>query len=203
MVVTKIYGIYGVCLTKKELYDMLNRLEDCGLEYEHDYLMKDMIYELNNLEGPDIELFNRECCTAGTSLEDAYILGVKIDTIWRSVMECENCRHYQGMLVTNCNECHDTTQYGHYPIMEIARNLTTFTIDNVCRRCGHCHAESIYEYEEDLESQPCERCNARSKRGKGWFRGPNFGYLQTEWLKRETGKDHAFYFMTNDCVSCS
>jgi len=157
MVVTEIYGIYGICLTKKELYDLLNKDTNYGLEYEHDYLMKDMIDDLNYaFKGPAIELFHRGCCTGGTSLEDAYILGVKIDTVWRRVMKCENCRYYEGMLVTNCNECHDTTQYGHYPIMEIAMNLTTFTIDNVCRRCGHCHAESIYEYEEDQESQPCE-----------------------------------------------
>lgn len=192
MVAKKIEAIYGLKLTKKELYDAIG-----GLDYDEDYFLSDLVSGLfrlhPNLDVPEIDIYHNYCCTFGTELEDAYIVGVNIDTIWRRVDRCNGCKDDRFC----CESCLNATSSGSYPIKRIARELTTFTEDCICKNCGHCHLESV---------EKCTRCGSTSKGldDELSHTSKELRTLERVLLSRsEVQKDPKFYFMVDDCLSCS
>ena len=199
MVYKKIQIVYGLIVTKKELYQLIEELENQKLDLIEDF------YDLRDLEGIPIHRFPACSCTESAN-NDLFVLGEIIDTIWRRKSTCTLCEIYSA-----CDRCIGMTESGFYPVETIYEKLVECPIENICPRCFRANPGKLTienKYAGKFQKRLCVRCNYESYRiAQFKFNESSDNSYIIERLEQirnsSTQITEKAYFMLDDCLSCT
>jgi hypothetical protein len=198
MVYSKLYIVIGTVLTREEI------LKSGMLELIDDNISDEMLDDENwridsNGRGFILKLYRFPCCSKST--EKLYILGRRLYSYVRYHIRCEKCSKY-----SLCDTCIGSTRNGIYDVGKILHTPTECPRENVCM---HCYNDNRKEFDT------CKECNSR----KNW--NNRFDHGQEEKMENmyeyemiqkvlkdadvENYKDKhiGFYYMLDDCLSCT
>ena len=140
------------------------------------------------LEGK-IKLYSFPCCSKLQG--QTYILGQKIQKYHRKIKECgqpfDDGSYICGEKRIVCDKCLGETTNGPYDVIKIYEEPTTC---NPKHLCGNCKSDNREEF------TICKMCNLEYNEVK-------FGSATLDKISEEVKAPIEFYYMIDDCLSCS
>jgi hypothetical protein len=201
MVFSKVLIIKGTLFEETDVYDLGRYLSEIfpgkKLEKHMKSISKGDKKDHDNEEKVrhTIELINKSishwnykiyefpCCS---SLGNKFIFGTKIKSYHRLKTRCDKCEKH-----TSCDKCLGMTENGFYDVVTIFENVVEAPSEIICFACGN------------------------DKRSKGVCKFCNYETLKEtcevqEYLKLDSRLDEflsknkiGYYYMLDDCLSCS
>lgn len=209
MVYTTVSVIYGVILNRKEVMKLL----EIDSEEDLDEFLFDDLYISQKVGSVDIKLYRFPCCSE--SKDEKWILGKEMHKYYRRFVEkCPDCGEY-----TYCDRCIGATDNGYYPVIEIFNQPIEVDIRHLCFNCFHDNRKDMgYRYttakivnnrflRDDYNPELIKRCEVCNIKSENIYRSPqDFMKFTYDFINRKLntyGKNPKFYYMLNDCISCT
>lgn len=211
MVYTTLELILGVVVSQEELAKITDVDED-GLPEKLD---------LDKTRGGEhVKIYPFPCCSEARGKQ--YLIGIPLHVYYRKHgVRCDKC-HPQGFWV--CNTCLGTTNNGVYDVVAIHKGPVEANLRHVCLYCFSDNRKDLMAPQEDLpvvghrvQGDPdnpnllrCETCGLKPD----WRFCPQNAMKKWvhhyEQLKKVLKSNHVpedreikFYYMIDDCLSCS
>jgi len=210
MVYTTLEIIQGFVISKAELTKLLE-LEDEEDDDDIEQIFDDLGYNKN------INLYSFPCCSQ--SRGKLFIIGRSMHKYYRQPVKCNDCKEY-----TVCDRCIGHTNNGYYDVCAIVERPIEVNIRHICPWCFHDNKQDLNgpqttapivgqrfqstNYDPSVR-RTCDVCGGKPNE----FRCP-LDYMKfhnSHYYKQlmDIQKDHQlektieFYYMVNDCLSCT
>lgn len=209
MVYTTVEIVLGVIMSREELEKIVDLDEDGYVE--------DPV--LDTIRGVySVRIYMYPCCSEARG--EQYLIGVPLHTYYRKHgVRCGDCEEYSV-----CDMCIGITNNGFYDVCAIHNGPVEVPLRHICQHCFADNKKDLQAPEKDLpivgnqiqgsssdsQALPCETCG----REPDWRFSPEnvlTGRTSMYRLLRETLNGHlvpkdkkiAFYYMVDDCLSCT
>ncbi len=213
MVYTTVKIVLGVIITENELSKLLE------LESNDDIIE----YDVESMFNGDIgdaygtKLYPFPCCSnfAGK----LFIVGKKVNKYYRKPIRCDDCPKY-----CVCDRCIGHTNNGYYDVISMLNGPTEVNIRHMCLRCFHDNLEDLNgplktanlvdncfvstDYDQCLRKH-CSVCNDMPNEYRcpqdsmEFFRKKKYEKLKAFVSDNGYQKEIKFYYVIDDCLSCS
>lgn len=204
MVFTQLMVIKGYLLSQNDVFDFVRFLQKNMKSIRHQYEFLRM--DIDKIDDKDdwfmsyipnindfisrfkgIQLFTSPCCSDVAC--KSFILGNKIKSYDRLNAKCNNCPSPH----TLCDNCLGQTENGFYDVTKIFDKITQINEFHVCKYCNN---------DKRGDSENCKFCNWRSIIDKNISLSPtdNKDIRLKDWISNRTAN---YYYMLDDCLSCS
>jgi hypothetical protein len=204
MVFTKVMVLKGYLLSIDEVFQLLEYLQnymiDAGKYYKcliidppniknkKEWLIENL-YELNNAvfsRFKKIQLYTPPCCSK--MCQEYYVLGHCVKIYRRLDVQCEKCTNYFC-----CDTCLGQTENGFYDMNKLFNEIVEVNEKHVCGWCNN-------DKKDELNN--CKFCNCQKLVEDGMTkRFDNF--IDSRLNKWASDKSIKYYYMLNDCLSCT
>jgi len=215
MVYTTLEVVLGFVISKDELVKLLElELEEEGddvLDYDIEKLFDELDY------GREVKLYSFPCCS--DSRGQLFIIGRSVHKYYRKPIRCDDCGKY-----TVCDRCIGHTNNGYYDVCAIVDKPIEVNVKHICPWCFHDNGQDlggpqttapvVDQRFQPTDYNPCDRkqctvCNGfpnefRSQEDYMKFHNSHY-YSQLKKIQKdyEWEKPMKFYYMIDDCLSCT
>lgn len=185
MVYIKLLIINGCVVTQEDVKKYLsNYIDDVSQIDDFDvYDQFSKIYKENTVHYDRRKLFYFPCCSE--SGNNKFIFGEVVHIYYRKYVRCEKCPEYAV-----CDYCIGVTNNGHYDIDSIFNKPVQVELSHLCSTCFHDNKKPLDK------GDICECCNSKLNI-----------VIKDNKLKCKVFKDTfsklSYYYMIDDCLSCS
>lgn len=211
MVYTELIIVAGIVVNKNEISPEADYV---GIEIDEDGYVQNT--EFNDKR---MEVFSFPCCSK--SQNEKYIIGFKLHTYYHKVVKCGDCDRNSC-----CDTCIGETNNGNYDVEKILDGPVEVNIRHLCLYCfsdnkvdlgaplktcklnENCFDEAEMK-ENKKKSLFCKTCNRKpDERYSPEECLSKFGTYKLQLKKEFKGttlenKPVKFYYMVNDCISCT
>jgi hypothetical protein len=215
MVYTTLEVILGIVVSREDLVRILN-LE---IDPDQDPLDDDRTLG-TTLAGRPVRIYGFPCCSPANGKQ--YLIGLSLHLYYRKHgVHCDQC-HPNRLWV--CNTCLGTTNNGVYDVVAIHKGPVEANLRHICLHCFADNRKDLMAPQEDLpvvdnrvQGDPnnpallrCETCGIKPDWRfcpqtvlKKWVH--HYEQLKNVLKVHDVPLDRAikFYYMVNDCMSCT
>ena len=182
MVYTRVLIVQGIPLTREQIEKFIEIGEDDEVgDKFYDELIEG--FEKNLRGYPGLRLFSFPCCSESNG--KMFILGYELNSFSRRFIQCSKCEEF-----SLCERCIGETVYGFYDVQKILDFPQEIPKEKICSMC----------YSDKCVDGRCTVCFTYTKE-----KIPN---RLSVFAKKVLGMTHtqaesSFYYMLNDCLSCT
>lgn len=219
MVFTTLDLVLGFTTSKEELIKLLNLPQGAELD---EYFLTDILQNLfKDRSGGRSQIAVHQFVCCSKSQGEIYVVGFPLHKYYRQVTHCEKCPGPR----TVCDDCIGMTNNGHYDIQDIADGPVKGNIRHICLNCFHDNKRDLMSPQETckiVENRYVPDSNVYDEKSR--LKCTVCGILPSEFLKPEDHlekfvgqyssvkkiltkcglrKDIAFYYIIDDCLSCT
>jgi hypothetical protein len=203
MVYSILEVIHGFVINKEELRELLDLededdLADCNLiglfddEFAIDF-------------GKKINLYNFPCCSE--SRDQLFIIGESVHTYYRKLIRCEDC---PGPRIV-CDHCIGYTNNGYYDVIAILKQPVAVDVRHICSWCFHDNRQDLNGtletapvVDDPSQKRSCDVCGSLP----GKYQSDSLVRVVDSILMNIQKENHwkkeiQFYYMVDDCLSCT
>lgn len=229
MVYTTLDLILGFVMTKEELIELLdltpkpssNDTDGEELFVDEDgNTYSDIHFDVLFTEtfGHKLQLYKFVCCSE--SAYKLFIIGFQMHRYYRKPIKCEKCFDKCWL----CDKCIGHTNNGFYDVDAISNRPVEANIRHICPWCFHDNKKDLggpketasvvdsrfvtgkFDYQHWMQ---CDVCNGRQDEYRcpqefmEWHNQGYYNSLNSFQTGNHLSKPIKFYYMVNDCLSCS
>jgi hypothetical protein len=208
MVYTKVQIVVGHIITYEE-FEKLTGLDKESTVYSDNYNFK--------VNGREIYMNEYHCCSDLN--DECFILGRIVKEYKRTNIKCgehfcdeDECDCGKSGLRKNnmcgnyyvCKTCLGDTTNGYYDVSDILDNVAEVNTNYICNNCNHDNKTNIYS-----KQKACKECGIIPSNKQNLSDNQSYCrvYKDVSKYMRKYDKDFVpdikFYYMLNDCLSCT